>query len=239
MRLPLLLALCTALPLAAAPRDWKSADGERTIRGEFVKRDADTITLKRRDGRDLTFELAKLHADDRRWLELNHPVPKPAGAPPDAVFDHLVFGDTRAQVLEKLRKSKAVEMIVDERFIGRFGLNGIFRTTEKIGGQPALLFFDWSDEGTLTEVSLQTEVRPAHQYETGLKPCWEAMRDLLTNLNGPPRVKGTAPALERIEMNSMLATHVWDLKPEGCLLLGTARQDDGYLVVARFSRERH
>jgi hypothetical protein len=239
MRFPFLLALCAALPLSAAPRVWKSADGDRTVRAEFVRRDAETITLKRSDNREVTIELDKLHADDRRWLELNHPVARPVEAPPNAVFDHLVFGDTRAQVLDKLRKSKAVEMIVDERFIARFGLNGIFRTTEKIGGQPALLFFDWSDEGTLTEVSLQTEVRPAHQYEAGLKPFWEAMRDLLTNLNGPPRVKGTAPALERIEINSMLATHVWDLKPEGCLLLGTARQDDGYLVVARFSRERH
>jgi len=237
--LSFLFPILCAHPLHASPRDWKSEDGGRSIKGEYITHDAKTITLKLANGRTLTFDLVKLHADEIVWLEKNHPPEAPAAPPPGPLFDQLYFGDTRAVVLEKLKKSKAVEMTLDEQFIGRVGLNGIFRTKQKIGGQSASLYFDWSTEGTLTEISLQTENHPASQYETTLKPCWAAMRDLLANLHGEPRVKSELPALDRIAKDALIASHVWDLKPEGSLLLGTASENGGYLIVARFTRDKH
>jgi len=233
------LIILSTPALTADPRDWKSSDGGRSIQGEYIKHDEKTITLKLADGRQLTFDLSKLHAEDLAWLQRKHPAANPSPPPPNALFDQLKFGDTRAEVLEKLKQSKAVEMTLDEKFIGRVGLNGVFRTKQKIGGKSASLFFGWTAEGTLSEISLQTDVHPADQYETALKPCWAAMSNLLATLHGTPKIHAELPALDGIAEDSLLASHVWDLKPEGSLMLGTAHQDGGFLIVARFCQHKH
>src|SRR5690606_1358888 len=172
----------------------------------------------------------------QRWLNSNHPDPE---APPheDAIFDRLLFGDTRDQVFAKLKASKAVEMTVDETFIGRIGLNGAFRTRQKIGAYHATLFFDWTEAGRLKELTLQTEAVPQADYDAGLKQSWSAMSELLTTLRGKPVQNGQLPMRDSLEDGMFLASHLWRI-PGGTAMLGTAQEGPRYMTVVRFTQER-
>ena len=235
------LLLVLAIHLHAAPRPWKSPDGERSVQGEFLARDERQITIRRSDGLVFTLDIKKVHPDDLQWLDDNHPLPK-AQAPdlvPDntSVFDTLHFGDTREQVLAKLRSSKLVELRVAESLLGRFGLNGTFQTRKDIGGLRCQLFFDWSARGLMREVSLQTESLPADAYPTRLKPCWEEFAKLLATLYGRPAQEGRFPSVTELTDGAFLGTHVWRLEGGGSAILGTARDNKGYTTVVRFIQQ--
>ena len=233
--------LASSLQLDAAPRPWKSTDGARSIQGEFVARDERQVTIRRGDGIVFTLDIKKVHPDDLQWLEDNHPLPKAAAPEPVAdntsVFDTLHFGDTREQVLAKLKSSKIVELRVAESLLGRFGLNGTFQTRKDIGGLRCQLFFDWSKRDMLREVSLQTEVLTADGYPTSLKTCWEEFAKLLTTLYGPPAQAGRFPAVTELTDGAFLGTHVWRLEGGGSAILGTARDTKGYTTVVRFIQQ--
>lgn len=243
------LLLTTTLTLSAQPRAWKSADGQRSIQGEFVKRDANGVTIERSDRKSVTIPVSQLHPDDLAWLNLHHPLAKsptpggPAGsstapAPPKgAVFDQLVFGDDRETVLTKLKASKFVEMTTDETFIGRSGLNGVFRTKQKVGELDALLYFDWTASNQLKEITLQTEALPASDLAPKLTPCWKQFIELLSSLQGKPMVGDTALRISSIPDGAFAPTHLWKLDPVGSAQLGAAREGDKYQVVVRFSKD--
>jgi hypothetical protein len=248
------LLLASALYLHAAPRLWSSADGQNAIPGDFLKRDATSITIRQTDGKVVTFPLAKLHPADRTWVNANHPLP--GTAPPvspttpvaptaptalpnkAAVFDQLVVGDTRAQVLAKLKASKFVELTVPETFLGRTGLNGVFRTRKKIGGLDAFLFFDWTDEGNLKELTLQTETLPASAYQTKIEPSWKEFITLLDTLYGKPVQQNSLPRIESLTNGAFSPSHLWTLEAGGSALLGTARDDEKYQLVVRFTQKK-
>jgi hypothetical protein len=204
-----LLLLASASTLHAAPRPWKSTDGQLSIQGEFLKRDATSITIRRPNGNDLAIP-----------------------------FDQLVFGDTRDQVTAKLKASKFVELTVPETFLGRTGLNGVFRTRRKIGKLSAMLNFDWSDTGGLKEVTLQTESLPAAAYHTDLEQCWTAFISLLETLYGKPVQNGSMPAIGSLAEGSFFPSHLWAIEGVGSALLGTARDGENYQLVVRFTRKK-
>lgn len=233
--IPLLFA--TALPLPAVPRPWKSADGERSIQGDFVKRDTSGVIIRRGDGKEVTIPFGMLHSDDLTWLNVNHPVPGTEVPDPSAVFDQIAFGDTRQDVLEKLKTSKFVESTLDDIFLGRSGLNGVFRTRKKIGGMDTMLYFDWTDANQLKEILLQTATYPASSSDSSLVPCWKELIDLLTTLNGKPIHENNKFELAGIEDGSMSGTHIWKLAGNGSAVLGPAREGDKYQVVVRFTQE--
>jgi hypothetical protein len=233
-----LLLLASASTLHAAPRPWKSTDGQLSIQGEFLKRDATSITIRRPNGNDLAIPFDQLHPDDRAWVNDNHPlaiVKKPAQV---AVFDQLVFGDTRDQVTAKLKASKFVELTVPETFLGRTGLNGVFRTRRKIGKLSAMLNFDWSDTGGLKEVTLQTESLPAAAYHADLEQCWTAFISLLETLYGKPVQNGSMPAIGSLAEGAFFPSHLWAIEGVGSALLGTARDGENYQLVVRFTRKK-
>jgi len=237
----LILACSLLLPLAAAPRPWKNPTGESRIQGEFLSRDESNVTIRRSDGLVFTLDIKKVHPDDLQWLEANHPLPvaKPAEPVADAsaVFDTLHFGDTREQVLAKLKASKIVELRVAESLLGRFGLNGSFQTRKDIGGLRCRLLFNWSGAGLMREVSLQTEALPADAYPTRLKACWEDFAKLLTTLYGAPLQQGDFPPLADLSDGACLASHCWRLEGGGTALLGTARDNKNYTTVVRFIQQ--
>ena len=237
----LIILACLLLPLAAAPRVWKDPDSTKTVNGEFVSRDAKNVTIRRTDGRVFAMDLKKLHPDDLAWLAANHPLPgsKPAGPAADktAVFDTLRFGDTRQQVLAKLKASTLVELGIDETFLGRLGLNGTFQTRKDIGGLRCLLFFDWAETGGMSELSLQTSPLPATAYPTRIKACWEQLIKLVTTLYGPPLQNAAYPPQEELTDGAFLATHLWRLEAGGSILLGTARDDGSFTTVVRFTQQ--
>ena len=226
--------------LQAAPRAWKNADGQRSVQGEFLKRDASSVTIRRADQKEVTIPMNQLHADDRAWIEANHPlsmINKEAAKGKTPVFDELCFGDKRAEVLEKLKASGLVELTVAETFLGRTGLNDVFRTRKKIGGLNASLSFDWAEDEGLQEINLQTPEIPAGKFDDQLKPCWQEFIKLLTTLHGQPVTSSPGINLASIPDGGMLPTHLWKLQGTGNAMLGASRDGSHYHVVVRFTRK--
>lgn len=230
--------LASTLLLQAAPRPRLGPDVPHSLQLEFITRDTTTVTLRHANGKQETTAIDQLSPDDRAWINDNHPLPCAEVPPQAAVFDQLMFGDTRAQVLAKLKASKFVELTVDPTFIGRSGLNGIFRTRKTIGGLNASLFFDWTPAGELKELTLQTETFPASDYRTVLLPSWQEFIPLLTTLYGKPVQKGSFPSMETIANGMLSPSHLWSLEGIGSALLGTARDGDKYQIVVRFTRKQ-
>lgn len=230
-------------PLIAQTRAWKSADGVRSVNGEFVSRASNGIVIRSANGKEISIELAKLHPDEIKWLDSNHPAggkrapTEVAPAPnPNSFFDSLSFEDTRESALARLKASKVVEMTTDDTFVGRTGLNGIFRTRQKVGGLSAYLYFDWTAAGKLKELTIQTETKPAADYKLALEPCWKEFIELLTTLYGKPVQRGSMPSKESIPDGSFFPSHLWNLETRGSALLGTARDGEVYQVVVRFTQ---
>ncbi len=238
-RLISLILAASAVICSAQPRIWKSSDGTHSMQGEFVKRDKTTVTLRNDKGTEITVALAKLHPDETKWLDLHHSI-DPAGAEPDpnAVFDTLKFGDSRDQALAKLKASKIVEMISDEAFIGRSGMNGVFKTRQKIGKLPAFLYFDWDGDGGLKELTLQTVNIPSENYESEFEPSWKEFVNLINTLYGKPVQSGPMPSMQSIPDGSLLPSHLWALENGTSILLGTARAGEKYQLVVRFTQKK-
>lgn len=234
----LLVFLATTAALHADPRTWQSEDGQRSVRGELVERDSASITIRRADRQQVVIPLAKLHLDDRCWIDTHHPLVAPQSPKePSRIFDTLSFGDTREEVLSKLKASEFVMMTIDETFIGRTGLNGIFKTRRKIGGLDAMLYFDWSANNQLQEITLQTATYPPSEINGPLTTCWSDFVGLLTTLHGKPLHADGALRTGRIQDGSMLPTHLWKLEGGGSAMLGAAKDGDLYQIVVRFTRE--
>lgn len=237
---PLIFLFTITGLLIGAPRPWKDPEGSRSIQGEFVSRETDKVTIRRTDGKVFTLPLDKLHPDDRKWLDANHPqaaAAAPDKAPANAVFDSLCFGDTRQQVTAKLKESKFVELTADETYLGRLGLNGVFRTRKDVGGLPCMLYFDWTEDGHLKELSLQTRPMAESSYATRIKNCWTELIKLLTSLYGKPLQAAAYPDAAQLAEGAFLASHLWRWEGGGSILLGTARDTDGYTTVVRFTQE--
>ena len=243
-RLSLILVFATALApaLIAQIRPWRSADGLRTVQGEYIKRDATSVTIRTEGGRELAVALSKLHPDEKKWLDLNHAVagsPATDGAPnPAAFFDTLTFNDTRETTLTKLKASKIVELTADETFIGRSGINGIFRTRQKIGGLSGFLYFDWTEAGKLKELTLQTESLPVTAYTSAIEPGWKGFVELLSTLYGKPVQEGPLPPPESVATGTFSPSHLWTVESGGSALLGTARDANKYQLVVRFTKKK-
>jgi hypothetical protein len=222
----------------AQTRNWRSADGEKSLEGTFIKRDASTVTIRRGDRRELSIPLDKIHPDDRVWLEKNHPLP--VEAPPaavHAVFDKLEFGDTRAEVMEKLKNSKLVKSSLPETLMGRTGLNGVYQTLHQVGGLEASLYFDWCEDGRLQEITLQTSSLTGQSVEEKLKPCWKEFIDILTAMHGKPIHANLHFEVASLDQDGMSATHLWKLEGGGTAMLGAARQGEDYQIAVRFTTE--
>ena len=235
-----LASILLALSLTAAhARPWQSADGSRTIEGEFVKRENTSITIRVTSGAETTIALMQLHADDKKWLELHHPLSQPQDAPDTkAVFDTLEFGDTHKQVLAKLQASKFVLSTLPDNLIGRTGLNGIFTLKQKVGGLEASLFFDWTETATLKDIQIRTVTLPATDYDAKLGPCWREFAELLTTLHDQPIQAAPKIDLRSVTEGTMLSSHVWRLECGGSALLGIGCEKGKYQVVVRFTDEK-
>lgn len=202
-----------------------------------MKRDSTCVTVRDANHKEITIELVKLHPDERKWLDLNTSSGIPV-SDPAAVFDALKFGDDREVVLSKLKSSEIVELTTDETFIGRTGLNGVFRTRQKVGRLSALLYFDWTVAGKLKEITLQSESVASGDYDPQIRPSWQEFVNLLSTLYGKPVQSGALPAITNIADGSFSPSHLWKLEAGGNALLGTSREGAKYQVVVRFTMEK-
>jgi hypothetical protein len=212
-----------------------------------VKRDAQGLTIMKKDLRNLVIPYNKLDPADLRWLDEHHPLsgsPRPSSSarprsPSTGVIDELRFGDTRSEVVAKLRRSPIFESTVAETFMGRTGLNGVFRTKQTVGGIHCLLDFDWDHQDGLSEITLKTEPKEPTAWETSLQPCMAEFVTLITSLHGTPLVANKTVNLGTLQEGDMMANYLWNLEPRGSILLGPAKQDGHLHVAVRFTFKRH
>ncbi len=235
MRFPISILLFSLISILSGEeaRTWKSANGDRSFQGTYVSHDAAQVTILRTDGKTFTLGRDQLHPDDRAWLAARE-----EESSRGAVFDTLRFGEDRETVEKKLRASKLVESVGSEIFAARTGLNGSFRTREKIGGLSCELYFDWTNTGRLKEITLQTEPVPASDYDGRLKENWSELAALMRNLHGKPLQTAGYPDSSNLENGMFLSSHLWRLEGGGSALLGTSMQRGSCMAVIRFTTER-
>ena len=240
MKVLLLFLLAATLPVSGSIRNWLNTDASKSFESEFLTSDRTRVTLKRRDGRIMTFPLAKLHRNDQTWVR-GRIKPGPSGpkapAPTGTAFDTLEFGDKRTTVETKLKASTVVEATIHETLFGRTGLNGVYRTKVTLGGLHCHLFFDWAADGTLREVTLQTQPVAREKYPTLLHRNWTELIDLLGKLHGTPRQGAGYPALADLQDGLILGSHLWYTEDGHSVILGTGQERDSYNVVVRITSE--
>lgn len=233
-----LTLLLSSLSLAAEQRAWKSSDGTQTLQATFLSRDETSVTLRRSDNRVLTFAISKLHRDDQSYLEKNHPYKAPDGKeaePEGDAFGPLRFGDTRKEVEAKLLESSIVKTAVNDDLFGRTGLNGVFETTQTIGGLPCFLYFDWSGSGGLQEVTLRTKALSGESYDGKLRATWTELISLLGKLYGKTLSDAPYPERKELQDGLMLSSHLWRTSDGYSVLLGAGQELSEYCVSVRFT----
>ncbi|MFZ9938585.1 MAG: hypothetical protein ACO3JG_16230 [Luteolibacter sp.] len=230
--------LVSAALLSAESRQWRNAEGTKSIDARFLKRDETSVTLLRADRREVSIPLEKIHRDDRAWLERHHPLTADVPAPPAAmVLELLEFGDQRGQVVEKLKASGLVKMTLPETMFARTGLNGVFQTLRKTGGMDTSLYFDWCGDGGLNEITLRTASITGDGMEARMDACWKDFIDQLTARHGPPLQANGNLDIASLQDHSMSATHLWKIGNRGTAMLGAAREGNDYQIAVRFTTE--
>ena len=245
LRFVISISLITfSLAIAGEFRIWSNTDKTKTFEAEYVGYKNDRVTMRLKNLKIITMEMNKLHIDDQAWITQNHPTESDGITTTHikkinegAIFDTVVFGDNRDTVTKKLYESKLVTATVEPTFIGRTGLNNVFVTREKIGGLTCSLTFNWSPEGNLIECTLQTEDRNIGDYSTDLENSWQEFEKILISIYGKPKRFAKMPKANDLQEGQMLASHVWRLDQGGSILLGSAKMDDRYQVVVRFTKE--
>lgn len=251
MKLAVTIALLTCLSATAAPRDWRNSDGSRSVRGDFISRDAGSVLIRRSsDLKQTRLPLAQMHRDDVAWLEKTHPLTKRdpidktlnAADPKSllkSIHETLAFGENTAKVTARLKASKIFECTLHETLLARTGLNGVFRTRQKIFNYQSQLFFSWLDEGGLKDFTLQTDSMPLANAKDQILPCWQSYVGICTELYGKPLSAGTFPDLASIQQDTIIFTHLWESEQTGATLVGVGRTDEGCQIALRFSGESY
>ncbi|MGA0845040.1 MAG: hypothetical protein ACO3RV_00740 [Luteolibacter sp.] len=250
-RLTYLIIACSALHIALQVvataqqefRLWRSADGLRSIEARFVERTADSVTVLRRDDREVTIPLAEVHRSDVAWLNSTHPIAKHSSDPnaerPEKhpVLDTLLFGDKRDVVKMKLLASEQFQSGLPETMLGRTGLNGVFRSRED-AAFPVTLDFAWDESGGMSEITLRSAPLSDEPIPARLQPCLDHWIRELKKRHGALLQANPTSDLRSLAADSMSASHVWRLPGGGSVLLGAARDAESYQIAIRYTAEK-
>ncbi len=239
-----LIALLFSL-ITADARIWRNETGDKEFEATHISNDGKLVTLKR-GTRIVSLPIVKLHIEDQAWLAENHPLKKPDSsnplddpAPPKgAAFDSLEFGDSRKDVVAKLKTSKLVETDSSDVMLTRIGLNGTYRTKNTIGGLHCYLFFDWTPQNTLREVTLRTKAIDRSSYGGLLKSNWQEMISVLTMIHGRSVQGAPYPNSDELQDGLVLCSHLWRTDEGHSVILGTGQERTKYSVVVRITSER-
>ena len=231
----LALVLMGGSRLAAESRSWRSASGNRSFRAEFVSSDGSSVVLRRLDKKIVTVAWENLHPSDRAWVRerLRKREAKVHGGLKGSCFDNLAYGDNRRTVEKKLKESLVATKSLDDRLVGRTGLNGIYQTT--IATEPYELFFHWTDKDELQDVTLRSRAVSQVDYGKTLKKTWTSLISLLQEHHGKPVQTTGYPPQEELQEGKLLGSHLWHTPDKHSILLSTGREGAGYLVSIRFS----
>jgi hypothetical protein len=232
--LTLTLFLSLGHPLAAqTSRIWKSADGERTLEGEFLTLEEGQITLKLKDGKTTTFSIAKLSEEDRKFAQAENGKPKTElrdllGAPSQA-FDNIRFGMTRDAYETALSKSDHTQSVggTEIEFFGQTVVLGDFLA--RIDGR-SYQFRPHFENEILTDLRLEgTPVESAP--ESAIRARLGEMRTLVGVAFGDPAERFEFPDLPNLPENAFGITESWNLPGGRKLYLAVSRAEKGKLLA--------
>ena len=152
------------------------------------------------------------------------------------VYGDLAYGDSRESVTSKLMQSPLVEQIIDDVFMARTGLNGIYKCKAKISGLACHLYFNWDEQGGLNEITLRSEGLALQTYPKELKQAWLDAERLFSEVYADPVQKAPYPALDAFQNHKMMISHVWDNPGKGSILMGTGVDADRCFLFIRFAK---
>ena len=115
-------------------------------------------------------------------------------------------------------------------------MNGIYRTT--VAGEQFNLFFQWSGNDELREVTLRGESSSSLDYDKGLRKRWQSLLSKLARSHGSPVQATRYPPREELTDGQLLGSHLWHTENGHSILLCTGQEKDKYLVAVRFSADR-
>ncbi len=232
--IPALRPLCLALLLLFPPalragevRLWKSAEGDRTLEGEFVSLEGDRITLKLKDGKTSTFAFDKLSEEDRAFAR-----DESARAKSDLrvilgesrqAFDTVRFGMTREAYDKALAASKHTLNVggSEVEFFGQ---------TVQIGDFVALIadrhykFRPLFEDDALTELRLEST--PVDFSSPGaIRSRVGEIKALAVLAFGDPETSYDFPDPKKLEPNAFGITDIWSLPGGRKLYLAISRTD--------------
>lgn len=241
MKTFLILLLFIPFSLLKA-REWRLTDSKKPFEADLVSFDDKQVTLKRGD-KTLTFDIEELHADDQAWIKEkdaeHNGVEKDFSPPPEgAAFGHLKFGDSKATVIKKLKRSPLVEGGAADIMVARIGINGTYRTKNKLGGLPSDLFFDWTKTGNLQEITFRSKPLKIDSYDGVMKACWRETMELLSQIHGRPMQSAPYPSSDELTDGLILCSHLWRSSGGDSVLLGTGQERENYSVILRITSKK-
>lgn len=152
------------------------------------------------------------------------------------IYESLSYGDSRDAVTKKLFACPRIECSVPKTMLSRVGLNGTFKLKNDLGGLKFSLFFDWTEEDGLKEITLTSDPLPASAYNSTLKLHFTKALELTSKTYGAPEMANGLPKQSEINMDGIINSCLWKLD-EGSLLLGVAYTADGYHLSIRFTQQ--
>ena len=153
------------------------------------------------------------------------------------VYGDLQYGDDRETVTRKLGNSALVTQTIGNTFIGRTGLNGIFKCKAKLAGLTCHLYFNWDAQGGLNEITLRSGDLNLDQYDGELLRAWNEASALFSKAYGLPAQKTTYPPKLAFQQHKLLVTHVWSQAENQSILIGPGIDKGKCFLFIRFVNE--
>ena len=154
------------------------------------------------------------------------------------MYGSLEFGDSRETVTRKLKSSSLVEATVADTFLGRTGLNGIFKCKAKLAGLTYHLYFGWDEKGGLNEITLRSNGLPEADYGKGLRRAWVEAETLLSQVYKAPIQKSGYPNKSAFKEHPILVSHVWHRGGNNSILMGPGMEKQNCYLAIRFVKKR-
>lgn len=154
------------------------------------------------------------------------------------VYSSLEFGDSRDTVTRKLQSSNLVEQTVGSTFLGRTGLNGVFKCKAKLAGLTYHLYFGWSDSGGLSEITLRSQKVHHNEFSTTIKSAWAEANKLFSQVYKQPVQSAHYPDKSKFKDHPILITHMWHKGARQTIMIGPGLEKQKSFLAIRFVNQK-
>ena len=179
MRLRPALIFALASISATEARDWHSADGTRTIQGDFVKVSADQLWIRSAQGQPMQIKLTLLAAEDQAYAKSAHTATMDGGKLGAASFEITQSTPVGCLCRMGVKLSNGSSMFTGEQFL----LIGDSKDLPKKGTRmdAKTLFF----AGQITFHPQVGSPAPMRSFALTLDPAASSLTDTLTGRKAP------------------------------------------------------